>query len=328
MLLVNTFILHEPKKMTETVSGIPFDTALLETSINEPAVNRTVREICHKASNLEGTNKLAWLLKAISFIDLTSLNGNDTPTTIDALCQKATHALPTSFTEADTEKTGEIVKHTAAICVYPSRIQDAVTALNNYDPEHKISIASVAGGFPSGQFPLETRVREIELAIKSGAQEIDIVIDRSLAMRHAWKELYEEIKICRKTCGSKIHLKTILAIGELPDLDTIYKASMVAMMAGSDFIKTSTGKEAVNATLPAGVVMCRAIKDYYRHTGGKVGFKPAGGIKTAKDALEWMVLVETELGNHYLCKDLFRIGASSLLNNIQTAVESELQVLS
>ncbi|XP_033210371.1 deoxyribose-phosphate aldolase [Belonocnema kinseyi] len=180
-------------------------------------------------------------------------------------------------------------------------------------------ILTVAAGFPTGQYPLETRLREIEIAVKSGATEIDVVINRSLALAHRWQELLFELKSMKKSCGPA-HMKTILAVGELPSLQDVYKASIIAMQAGSDFIKTSTGKETINATLPVGIVMCRAIRDYYRETGRKVGFKPAGGIKTASQALQWMVLIKEELGNEWLDKSLFRFGASSLLDEILKAL--------
>jgi len=182
-----------------------------------------------------------------------------------------------------------------------------------------VKVATVAAGFPTGQYPLASRLTEIEYAVSLGVNEIDVVIDRSLALAHRWEDLYNELVAMRKACGDA-HMKTILAVGELPSLTDIYAASMIAMYAGSDFIKTSTGKEAVNATLPVGIVMCRAIRDFYRQTNKMVGFKPAGGIKTSADALQWLVLVKEELGNQWLNKHLFRIGASSLLDDIVKAI--------
>ena len=179
-----------------------------------------------------------------------------------------------------------------------------------------IPIASVATGFPAGLTFLETRVREIEMAVEAGASEIDIVINRRLVLTAKWQELYDEIDACKRACG-KAHMKTILGVGELGTLTNVYKASLVAMMAGSDFIKTSTGKEGVNATLPIGLVMVRAIRDYKNRTGFRVGFKPAGGIRTAKDACTWLSLMKEELGDEWLNNGMFRIGASSLLIDIE-----------
>lgn len=183
-----------------------------------------------------------------------------------------------------------------------------------------IPVASVAAGFPAGQTPLPQRLEEIKAAVRAGASEIDIVISRDLVIRGEWKKLYDEIKQMRKACGPA-HLKSILATGDLPNYRDIYKASLVAMMAGSDFIKTSTGKEKVNATLPVGLVMIRALRDYYERTGYKVGFKPAGGISTAKSAISWLSLMLEELGEEWTHPHLFRIGASSLLTDVERQLE-------
>merc|ERR1719382_1014557 len=179
-----------------------------------------------------------------------------------------------------------------------------------------IPVAAVATGFPSGQMPLPTRLQEIKMAVADGAKEIDIVINRQLALEQRWTELYEEVKQMKAACGSA-HMKSILAIGELGSMTNVYKASLACMMAGSDFIKTSTGKEGVNAILPVGLVMCRAIRDYHERTGYVVGFKPAGGIRTAKDAIAWLVLIKEELGDSWLNNKMFRIGASGLLLDIE-----------
>ncbi|KRT85280.1 hypothetical protein AMK59_1427, partial [Oryctes borbonicus] len=180
----------------------------------------------------------------------------------------------------------------------------------------KINIASVATGFPCGQTPLFTRLEEIKFAVKEGASEIDIVIDRSLVLTGQWEILYDEIKEMKEACG-KAHLKAILAAGELTNLSNVYKASLIAMMAGADFIKTSTGKESINATIPIGIVMARAIVDYYNNTTVRVGLKPAGGIRTSKDAIDWFVMVKEILGNEWLTPKLFRFGASGLLGDIE-----------
>ena len=247
-------------------------------------------------------------------IDLTTLAGDDTFTNVQRLCHKA--AIPVR--QDLIEKLGFQNEHltTGAVCVYPNRVPDCVNALKQIRGGDKVPIASVATGFPAGQTPLETRLQEIEWAVKNGATEIDVVINRELALNQDWKGVYEEVKQMRKACGHA-HMKTILAVGELGSLRNVYKASMVSMMAGSDFIKTSTGKEGVNATFPVGLVMCRAIRDYYEKTGVRVGFKAAGGVRTAKDAIQWLILVREELGVEWLQPHLFRIGASSLLVDVE-----------
>ncbi|XP_020278042.1 deoxyribose-phosphate aldolase isoform X2 [Pseudomyrmex gracilis] len=292
-------------------------TAIGEVHVNEPVINKCKRQIEYLATTITGENKTAWLLKAINFIDLTTLSGDDTENNIEDLCKKATK--PMNDIPIDWDKP----LHTAAVCVYPSRVPDVINALKKLEKTNMIKVASVAAGFPSGQYPLETRLQEVRYAMQYGAQEIDIVINRSLALKHDWLNLYRELQLIRNTCDEgieregKICLKVILSTGELFSLKDVYKASLVAMFAGADFIKTSTGKETVNATLPVGIVMCRAIKEFQRLTGLKIGFKPAGGIKTTRDVLQWMVLIKEELGNEWLCDNrYFRIGASSLLDNI------------
>jgi deoxyribose-phosphate aldolase len=183
-----------------------------------------------------------------------------------------------------------------------------------------IPVASVATGFPAGLMPLDLRLEEIRRAVKDGAEEIDIVITRAHVLGQNWTALYDEIAAMRAACGPA-HLKTILATGDLKTLRNVYRASMVAMMAGADFIKTSTGKEDVNATLPVSLVMVRAIRDYLALTGFRIGFKPAGGLRTAKDAMNWQILMKEELGRAWLEPDLFRIGASSLLGDIERQIE-------
>lgn len=178
----------------------------------------------------------------------------------------------------------------------------------------------VATGFPTGLYPLETRLKEITFAIDNGATEIDIVIDRSLVLTHQWKDLYEEIVAMRAACGDRAHLKTILGIGECGTMQNVYKASMIAMMAGADFIKTSTGKESVNATLPVGLCMIRAIQEFHRLTGKTIGLKPAGGVRTVDDAIKWLTLIKETLGDDYLNPELFRFGASGLLDDIEKIV--------
>lgn len=183
----------------------------------------------------------------------------------------------------------------------------------------------VATGFPSGQYPLKTRLQEISHAIADGATEIDIVIDRGLVLCGEWEKLYDEIVEMRNACGDTVHMKTILGVGECGSMENVYKASMVAMMAGADFIKTSTGKESVNATLPIGLVMIRAIQHFYRLTQRKIGFKPAGGVRTVKEAIAWMTLIKSTLGDEWLQPTLFRFGASGLLDDIEKVVAPTLQ---
>ncbi|XP_066601225.1 deoxyribose-phosphate aldolase [Prorops nasuta] len=295
-----------------------FTLEYLNRVIDEKNIDKRVKDIVLKTNLLPNKVKISTLLKSITFIDLTSLGGNDTKKTIEALCLKAANPIEPKF----------ILKEsltTAAVCVYPARLLDAVDSLKKCDPGSKIRIASVAAGFPSGQYPLKTRLGEIHAAIEDGANEIDVVINRTLVIDKEWEALYDELCSMRKACNmykKKVCLKTILATGELPTLQDVYNASMVAMMAGSDFIKTSTGKETVNATLPVGIVMCKAIMDYYNWTDRKVGFKPAGGIKTADQVLEWVVLMAEELGSEWQNQDLLRIGASSVLDDILKRVNS------
>ncbi|MBN9027567.1 deoxyribose-phosphate aldolase [Kaistia nematophila] len=256
----------------------------------------------------------AWLVKAVTLMDLTTLAGDDTPGRVQRLCAKARRPFREDLVEAlglqaNPPKVG-------AVCVYPTMVAPAVKALEGSG----IPVASVATGFPAGLTPLKQRLEEIHYAVGEGAHEIDIVITRAHVLNGDWQALYDEVAAMREACG-EAHLKAILATGDLKTLRNVYKASMVAMQAGADFIKTSTGKEDVNATLPVSLVMCRAIRDYLALTGFKIGFKPAGGLRTAKDAMAWLILMKEELGNDWLEPDLFRIGASSLLADIERQIE-------
>ncbi|PSJ61905.1 deoxyribose-phosphate aldolase [Mesorhizobium ephedrae] len=255
----------------------------------------------------------AWLVRAIGLIDLTTLSGDDTPERVRRLCAKARNALRQDLVEA-LGLSGPVT--TGAVCVYPTMVSTAVKALDGSG----IPVASVATGFPAGLMPLKLRLEEIRYCVAEGAGEIDIVINRALVFDQDWQGLYDEVRQMREACGPA-HLKTILATGDLKTLRNVARASMVCMMAGADFIKTSTGKEGVNAVLPVGLVMTRAIRAYEEETGVKVGFKPAGGISAAKDALIWMTLMKEELGNAWLKPDLFRFGASSLLGDIERQIE-------
>jgi deoxyribose-phosphate aldolase len=282
------------------------------------AVNTTAA--VRRASSLAGRRTVkkawqaAWLVRAIQCIDLTTLSGDDTEDRVARLCAKAKNPLREDLVEALGLEPGYL--RTGAVCVYPAMVPAAVRALGNSG----IPVASVATGFPAGLTPLEQRLGEIRYAVGAGAHEIDIVISRSLVFSANWQALYDEIRKMREACGHA-HMKAILATGELATLTNVYKASMVALMAGADFIKTSTGKEPVNATLPVSLVMCRAIRDYKALTGNVAGFKPAGGLKTAKDAMAWLILMKEELGTRWTEPDLFRVGASSLLGDIERQLE-------
>ncbi|AWP00950.1 putative deoxyribose-phosphate aldolase [Scophthalmus maximus] len=283
--------------------------AISKVRVNTQAVLKRAQQIQgHKL--LKKQWQAAWLLKAVTCIDLTTLAGDDTPSNVHRLCLKAIQPIRHDLLR-------KLDMNDKAVCVYPSRVADAVTSLKAANSS--LPVASVATGFPAGQTPLETRLQEVRMAVSDGATEIDIVINRTLALTGQWKAMYDEIRQFREACGDA-HMKTILAIGELGTFTNVYKASMVAMMAGSDFIKTSTGKESVNATYPVAIVMVRAIRDYFLCTGHKVGFKPAGGIRTAQESLVWLSLIKEELGNDWLCPQLFRLGASSLLADIERQI--------
>ena len=277
-------------------------------AVNRPAAMRRAASLVARRS-LKGAHQAAWLLNAIACMDLTTLAGDDTADRVRRLCAKARNPLSdeivTGLALSDMPKTG-------AVCVYPTMIAPAVQALEGSG----IPVASVATGFPAGLMPLDLRLAEIRYAVDQGAQEIDIVITRAHVLGGDWSALHDEVAAMREACGDA-HLKAILATGDLVTLTNVYAASIVAMQAGADFIKTSTGKEGVNATLPVGLTMCRAIRDYRAATGHIVGFKPAGGMKTAKDALNWQVLMREELGRDWLRPSLFRLGASSMLGDIE-----------
>lgn len=293
-------------------AGTPLTPEWFEShSVNLTAAERRAASFGTRRS-VKKEWQVAWLLRAITCIDLTTLAGDDTADRVARLCAKAKMPVRPDILEA--LDVGPI--QTGAVCVYPTMVRHAVKALKGSN----IPVASVATGFPAGLTPLNLRLEEIRYAVGEGAQEIDIVITRELALRGEWNSLYDEIKAMREVCGDA-HMKAILATGDLNTLTNVYKASMVAMQAGSDFIKTSTGKESVNATLPVSLTMVRALRDYNEHTGQMVGFKPAGGLKTAKDAMNWLILMKEEVGTRYMMPDLFRIGASSLLGDIERQLE-------
>ncbi|WP_370253043.1 deoxyribose-phosphate aldolase [Nioella sp.] len=254
----------------------------------------------------------AWLARAISCIDLTTLAGDDTPGRVKRLCAKAMQPARADLLEA----IGLPGLTTGAVCVYHEMVPVAVEALAGSG----IPVAAVSTGFPAGLSPYHLRVKEIEESVKAGAEEIDIVISRRHVLTGDWQALYDEMKEFRAACG-EAHVKAILATGELGTLRNVARASLVCMMAGADFIKTSTGKESVNATLPVSLVMIRAIRAYHQATGIRIGYKPAGGISKAKDSLVYLSLMKEELGDRWLRPDLFRFGASSLLGDIERQLE-------
>jgi deoxyribose-phosphate aldolase len=300
---------------TDRNPGVPlqadwFDHVAVNTQAAERrAATLTTRRTVKKAW------QAAWLVNAVRCIDLTTLSGDDTEHRVERLCAKAKQPL------ADHIMAGLGIDRltTGAICVYPTLVGPAVRALRGSG----IPVASVATGFPAGLMPLRLRLEEIRYAVDEGADEIDIVITRAHVLDGNWAALYDEVAQMREACGAA-HLKAILATGDLKTLRNVYKASMVAMQAGADFIKTSTGKEGVNATLPVSLVMVRALRDYGERTGYKIGFKPAGGMKAAKDAIAWQILMKEELGNDWLQPNLFRLGASSMLADIERQLEHHL----
>ena len=280
------------------------------TRINTPAVERRAATLPARRS-LKKDHQAAWLLNAVRCIDLTTLAGDDTPDRVARLCAKARQPIAADLLET----VGVTGLTTGAVCVYPTMVAPAKRALGNSG----IPVASVATGFPAGLMPLDLRLAEIRYAVDQGADEIDIVITRAHVLQGNWAALYDELRAMREACGAA-RMKAILATGDLKSLENVAKASHVAMQAGSDWIKTSTGKEGVNATLPVSLVMVRTIRDFHARTGIKVGFKPAGGLRTAKDAINWQVLMAEELGRDWLAPDLFRIGASSLLGDIERQI--------
>ncbi len=294
--------------------GTPLDLDILrEVRVNRSAVERRAATMSTRRS-IKKEWQVAWLLKAVTMIDLTTLSGDDTPGRVRRLCAKARQPIRPDLLDA--LGAGDLDLKVASICVYPTLVPVAVEALAGSG----IPVCAVAAGFPAGLSPFEQRVEEIHAAVEAGAEEIDIVITRRHVLTGAWESLYDEVRAFREACGDA-HLKTILATGELGTLRNVARASWTCMMAGADFIKTSTGKEKVNATLPVGIVMARAIRAYRERSGFRVGLKPAGGIGKAKQSLEWLIMIKEELGNAWLEPALFRIGASSLLADIERQLE-------
>jgi len=295
-------------------TGIPLNLDWVRAvRVNTSAVERRVQsQVARRTVKKEW--QAAWLLRAITCMDLTTLSGDDTDERVRRLCAKGRHPLQQDLVN----KLGieDLQIKVAAICVYHAFVETAVAALEGSG----IPVAAVSTGFPAGLSPLAERVAEIRRSIEAGAQEIDVVITRAHVFGGRWQALYDEIAAFRQACGP-IHMKVILGTGDILTLRNVARASLVAMMAGADFIKTSTGKEPTNATLPVGLVMVRAIREYAQETGMAVGFKPAGGIRTAKQSLDWLAMMKEELGDSWLRAELFRFGASGLLNDIERQLE-------
>lgn len=293
--------------------GTPLTLAWFEgAQVNTSAAERRAATLTTRRT-VKKEYQAAWLIKALQCMDLTTLAGDDTEGRVHRLCAKAMRPLRDDMVDRLGLKA---MPQVGAVCVYPAMVPAAVKALRGSG----IPVASVATGFPAGLTPLPIRLAEVKYAVGEGAGEIDIVIHRSQVLKQEWNALYDEVAAMREACG-QAHMKAILATGDLKTLRNVYKASMVAMQAGADFIKTSTGKEDVNATLPVSLTMVRALRDYGELTGYKIGFKPAGGLKTAKDAMSWLILMKEELGRRWLEPDLFRIGASSMLADIERQLE-------
>ncbi|WP_425044454.1 deoxyribose-phosphate aldolase [Primorskyibacter sp. S87] len=303
---------HLPRVAEPRNPGMELDLEWLRSvQANTSAIERRAATLPGRRS-VKKDHQAAWLLKAITLIDLTTLAGDDTVGRVRRLCAKARQPVRAELLDA----LGMDPITTGAVCVYHDMIVAAVQALSGTG----IPVAAVSTGFPAGLSPFHLRVAEIEESVKAGANEIDIVISRRHVLSGDWQALYDEMQSFRAACG-EAHVKAILATGELGSLRNVGRASLVCMMAGADFIKTSTGKESVNATLPVSVVMIRAIRDYFDRTGYRVGYKPAGGISKAKDALVYLSLIKEELGDRWLEPDLFRFGASSLLGDIERQLE-------
>jgi deoxyribose-phosphate aldolase len=294
--------------------GIPLNLDWIEeVRVNTSAVERRAQTLVTRRT-VKKDWQVAWLLRAISCMDLTTLSGDDTDERVRRLCAKARQPIQYEIVrQVGIEELGIKV---AAVCVYHVFVETALRALEGSG----IRVAAVSTGFPAGLSPLDERVAEIRRSVDAGAHEIDVVITRAHVFGGRWQALFDEIATFKAACGSA-HMKVILGTGDLLTLRNVARASVVAMMAGADFIKTSTGKETVNATLPVGLVMTRAIREYAHETGMAVGFKPAGGIRTAKQSLDWLSLIKEELGQSWLNAELFRFGASSMLGDIERQLE-------
>lgn len=294
--------------------GIPLNLDWVrEVRVNTSAVERRVQSQTARRT-VKKEWQAAWLLRAITCMDLTTLSGDDTEQRVRRLCAKGRHPIQADL-ETKLGIEGLQIK-VAAICVYHSFVETALDALQGSG----IHVAAVSTGFPAGLSPLAERVAEVRRSVEAGAHEIDVVITRAHVFGARWQALYDEVAAFKLACGPA-HMKVILATGDLLTLRNVARASLVAMMAGADFIKTSTGKEPTNATLPVGLVMARAIRDYAQQTGMAVGFKPAGGIRTAKQSLDWLAMMKEELSQSWMRAEMFRFGASGLLGDIERQLE-------
>jgi deoxyribose-phosphate aldolase len=294
--------------------GVPLNLDWVrEVRVNTSAVERRVQSHVARRS-VKKEWQAAWLLRAITCMDLTTLSGDDTDERVRRLCAKGKHPIQPELEQ----KLGiaDLQIKVAAICVYHTFVETALHALE----DSGIHVAAVSTGFPAGLSPLAERVAEIRRSVEAGAHEIDVVITRAHVFGGRWQALYDEVAAFKQACGLA-HMKVILGTGDLLTLRNVARASVVAMMAGADFIKTSTGKEPTNATLPVGLVMTRAIREYAQQTGMAVGFKPAGGIRTAKQSIEWLALIKEELGESWMRAEMFRFGASGLLGDIERQLE-------
>lgn len=295
-------------------TGMSLDLGLVQSiRVNKSAADRRIAALAGRRS-VKKDAQAAWLLNAVTCIDLTTLSGDDTEGRVRRLCAKAAHPVRQDILAALGMSDRRI--KTAAVCVYHRFVAAAVNALQGTG----IPVAAVSTGFPAGLTPHHLKLQEIEASVAAGAEEIDIVITREHVLTGNWSALYHEVKDYRSACGPA-HVKAIIATGDLKTFNNVAKASMICMMAGADFIKTSTGKEATNATLPITMIMLRMIRQYGCLTGYNVGHKPAGGVSKAKDALLYQTLVKEELGNEWLQPSLFRFGASSLLGDIERQLE-------
>jgi deoxyribose-phosphate aldolase len=294
--------------------GIPLNLDWVrDVRVNTSAVERRAQSMVARRT-VKKEWQAAWLLRAISCMDLTTLSGDDTDERVRRLCAKGRHPIQQEI--VDKLGIAELGIKVAAICVYHTFVETALAALEGSG----IHVAAVSTGFPAGLSPLSERVAEIRRSVEAGAHEIDVVITRAHVFGGRWQALYDEIATFKQACGSR-HMKVILGTGDLLTLRNVGRASVVAMMAGADFIKTSTGKEPTNATLPVGLVMTRAIREYAQETGMAVGFKPAGGIRTAKQSLDWLAMIKEELGESWMRAEMFRFGASGLLGDIERQLE-------
>ncbi len=310
----DTALAHLRGRTLQANRGVPLNLDWVEdVRVNTSAVERRAQTLGTRRT-VKKDWQAAWLLRAISCMDLTTLSGDDTDERVRRLCAKARQPLQHELVGKLGIESLEI--KVAAVCVYHVFVETARRALEGSG----IRVAAVSTGFPAGLSPLSERVDEIRRSVEAGADEIDVVITRAHVFAAKWQALYDEIASFKHACGPA-HMKVILGTGDLLTLRNVARASVVAMMAGADFIKTSTGKEPVNATLPVGLVMTRAIREYANQTGFAVGFKPAGGIRTAKQSLEWLALMKDELGPSWLKSELFRFGASGMLADIERQLE-------